>query len=185
MSKLDSIPVKLEVPTQDAAAFDIARSLLSEISAMLDALIACGRTGCIDLQRQPLSPRDHARLRDTLGRGELTAELNCLGPTRVMETAVSGVWWITHYREDGRALGEFIEVTTCPDLLVTPAEDLSAGPRLLGSRLSTDSQVKDAAELAERVAALGLQPRNGCTNDPKLNQQVKRGNGHADQRYLR
>ena len=161
MSKLDSIPVEIEVPTPVTAAVDIARSLLSEISAMLDALIASGRTGCIDLRRQPLSPRDHARLRDALGRGELTAELNCLGPTRIMETAISGVWWITHYREDGRPLSEFIEVTTCPDLLVTPAEDLPAGPRLLGSRLSTDTQIKDPTELAERVAALGLQPRDG------------------------
>ncbi len=180
MSKLDSIPVRLEVPRQDAGAVDIALSLLSEISAMLDALIASGRTGCIDLQRQPLSSRELARLRDILGRGELTAELNSLGPTRIVETAVSGVWWITHYREDGRALGEFIEVTTCPDLLVTPAEDLPSGPRILGSRLSTDTQVKDPAELAERVAALGLQPRQSCTTDPKHNQQVKRGNGHVD-----
>jgi len=185
MSKLDSIPVEVAASDPGAAAVDMSRSVLSEIHAMLEALIASGRTGCIDLQRQPLAPQDHARLRDILGRGELAAELDCLGPTRIMETAVSGVWWITHYREDGRALGEFIEVTTCPDLLVTPAEDLPAGPRLLGSRLSTDTQVKDPAELAERVAALGLQPGNGCTNNPKPNQQVKRGNGRAEQRHLR
>ena len=180
MSALGSIPVEVEAPGQGSPGIGIAQSILSEISAMLEALIASGQTGCIDLQRQPLAPRDLARLRDALGRGELVAELDCLGPTRIMETAVSGVWWITHYREDGRAVGEFIEVTTCPDLLVTPAEELASGLSLLGARLTTNTQVKDPADIASRVAALGLQPSDGSRNDHKLNQQVKRGNGHAE-----
>ena len=180
MSKLDSIPVEVEADAQGAVTLDVALSVLSEIRAMLEALIACGQTGCIDLQRQPLAPRDHARLRDTLGRGELVAELDCLGPTRIVETAVSGVWWLTHYREDGRVVGEFIEVTTCPDLLVTPTEELASGLSQLGAPLTRAAHVKDPADIASRVEALGLQPRDGCPNDPNLNQQVKRGNGHAE-----
>ncbi len=180
MSALNSITVELEISNRACGAVDIVRSILSEIGAMLEALIASGRTGCIDLQRQPLGHQDLARLHDTLGRGEVAAELDCLGPTRIIETAISGVWWITHYREDGRVVGQFIEVTTCPDLLVTRAEELPSGLSLLGARLSVNTHAKDPADIARRVAAMGLQPRDRCTNGSKLNQQVKRGNGNAE-----
>lgn len=188
MSGLKSIPVEVETSPQGTPAVSIALSILNEITALLEALVASGETRSIDLQRQPLSPQDHDKLRDMLGQGELDAQLDCLGPTQIRETAVSGVWWITHYsedrrivgEEDRRIVGEFIEVTTCPDMLITPAEGLASGLSLLRSRLSTEAQVMDPGDIARSLEALGLTPRHSSQDDPKVNQQVKRGNGNAE-----
>lgn len=180
MSGLKSIPVEVETSPQGAPAVSIAPSILSQITAMLEALISSGQANSIDLQREPLEPQDHTKLRDTLGRGELAAELICLGPTQIRETAVSGVWWITHYSEDGRVVGEFIEVTTCPEMLITPAAELASGLSLLRSRLSMDAQVRDPGDIVKSLEALGLTPRHSFQADPKINQQVKRGNGNAE-----
>jgi hydrogenase-1 operon protein HyaF len=185
VSGRNSIPVEIETSPQGSPVVSVALSILNEITAMLEALIASGKIGSIDLQRQPLSPQDHDKLRDMLGQGELDAQLDCLGPTQIRETAVSGVWWITHYSEDRRIVGEFIEVTTCPEMLITPAEELVSGLSLLRSRLSTDAHVKDPADIAKSLEALGLTPRHSSQDDPKINQQVKRGNGDAEQRNLR
>jgi hydrogenase-1 operon protein HyaF len=185
MSGLKSIPVEVETSPQGAAAVSIALPVLNEITAMLEALISSGQPSSIDLQREPLGTQDHAKLRDTLGRGELAAELDCLGPTQITETAVSGVWWVTHYSEDGRVVGEFIEVTTCPEMLITAEGELASGLSLLRSRLATEAHVRDSGDIAKRVEALGLTPRDSCKVDPKINQQVKRGNGNAEQRHLR
>ncbi|MGI9321852.1 MAG: hydrogenase expression/formation C-terminal domain-containing protein [Thiogranum sp.] len=180
MSGLRSIPVEVETSPQGAPAISIAPSILNQITAMLETLISSGQASNIDLQREPLSPQDHAKLRDMLGHGELAAELDCLGPTQIMETGVSGVWWVTHYREDRRVVGEFIEVTTCPDMLVTSAQELASGLSRLRSRLSIDAHARNPADIARRVEALGLKPKEGSKHDPKINQQVKRGNGDAE-----
>lgn len=180
MSGLKSIPVEVETSPQGTPAVSIALSILNEITALLEALVASGETRSIDLQRQPLSPQDHDKLRDMLGQGELDAQLDCLGPTQIRETAVSGVWWITHYSEDRRIVGEFIEVTTCPEMLITPAAELASGLNLLRSRLSTDAQARDPGDIVKSLEALGLTPRHSSQADPKINQQVKRGNGNAE-----
>lgn len=180
MSGLKSIPVEVGTSPQGAPAVSIALSVLNEITALLEALIASGRTCSIDLQREPLSPQGHDKLRDMLGQGELDAQLDCLGPTQIRETAVSGVWWITHYSEDRRIVGEFIEVTTCPEMLITPAEELASGLSLLGSRLSTDTHVRDPGDIAKSLEALGLTAMHRSQDNPKINQQVKRGNGNAE-----
>ena len=181
MSRLNSIPVAVETIPQGSPVASIALSILNEIAAMLEALISAGQSSSIDLQREPLGPRDHGKLQEILGRGELAAELDCLGPTQIRETAVSGVWWVTHYSEAGRVVGEFIEVTTCPDMLVTPAEEVASGLNLLRSRLSAEAHVRDPADIAKSVEALGLTPRRGSQDDPKITQQrVERGNGNAE-----
>jgi hydrogenase-1 operon protein HyaF len=180
MSGLNSIPIEVETSRQGSSVASITLSILNEITAMLEALISSGQTNSIDLHRAPLGEQELARLRDMLGRGELGAELDCLGPTQIRETAVSGVWWVTHYSDDRRVVGEFIEVTTCPEMLSTPANELASGLSLLRSRLSTDAQVRDPADIARSLEALGLAPRHSSQDDPEINQQVKRGNGNAE-----
>lgn len=170
MSGLNSIPIEIGNSEQCSPVASMALSILNEITALLEALISSGQTNSIDLQRAPLGEHELAKLRDMLGRGELGAELDCLGPTQIRETAVSGVWWVTHYSEDRRVVGEFIEVTTCPEMLITPAEELASGLSQLRSRLSADTHVRDPVDIARSLEALGLTPRHSSQDDPKINQ---------------
>lgn len=179
MNGLNSIPIDVNTSKQGSPVASITLSILNEITALLEALISSGQTSSIDLHRAPLGKQDITRLRDMLGRGELGAELDCLGPTRIRETAVSGVWWITHYSDDRRIVGEFIEVTTCPEMLRTPENELASGLSLLRSLSAADSDVRDPGDIAKSLEMLGFTPRQSSQVNPKTNQQVKRGNGNA------
>jgi hydrogenase-1 operon protein HyaF len=128
--------------------------ILYEISTMLAALHSSGESNSIDLKRSPLSPFDCEALRRYLGKGEVSAEVNSHGPTRIQETSVSGVWWITHCNQDAELLGQFIEVTACPEMLVTPAEDLLASLSRLRERLASESFVVNPNDVIKSLEAL-------------------------------
>lgn len=180
MSRLNTIPVNIDSAEHGDSAENIVLPILHELAAMLEVLIASGDTGSIDLHRAPLSSQAHDKLRDLLGQGEVKAELDCLGPTQVEETAVAGVWWITYYNEDKKLVGEFIEVTICPEILKAPTGELRAGLRLLRTRLSPAVQAPGSDEIAARVAAMGLCRTAGDPIDSTTNYPVNRGNGHAE-----
>jgi hydrogenase-1 operon protein HyaF len=180
VNNLNSIPVTVVTAEHDDTPANVVLPILHQIAAMLEALISSGQTNSIDLRRAPLSPQDRDKLRDMLGVGEVKAQIDCLGPTSIDETAVSGVWWITHYSADSRTVGEFIEVTACPDILNTPRSQLLSGLSLLRTRLSDDSHVPDPDDIAQRLAAMGLHPNDSFLFDSSVNQPVNRGNGNAE-----
>lgn len=177
---LDAIPIEVVPSEQGRQASGILLSVVNEIAAMLEALMASGKTDSIDLRRAPVSPQDRARLREMLGQGELEARLNCLGPTHIHETAVSGVWWVTHYSDDGRVLGEFIEVTTCPEMFTTSPQELHAGLDRLHARLSAETCAADPEDIARKLRALGLTSGDSANRGPNTDPQVKRGNGNVE-----
>jgi len=133
---LDDIGVKVVTDPDHEGGPGNAPAILREIEQYLERLVATGEAGAIDLRSLPLAPGDHQRLLDALGEGEVSAEVQALGPTRVRETAVRGVWWITHYNDYEQVIAEFIEVTTLPEILETPAEDLRDGLERLRAQLT-------------------------------------------------
>lgn len=179
-SKLDAIPIASVRKPRDTLSPGNALAVLHEIEAMLEALVETGKTNSIDLRRTPLTPEDYDDLKTILGEGEVRAELQALGGTRIRETAVSGVWWITHHNSADQVLGEFIEVAQCPEILMAPEQDLRAGQKLLRARLEDPLPVMDSTEIAKRLKAMGLSRNHkGSYNNPDVNQPVKRGNGNA------
>ena len=110
-------------------------AILYELAGMLETLLDSGHGNAIDLRSLPLTPDEYTQLRATLGEGEVSAEVDALGPTRLRETAVHGVWWITHYNTQDQVLAEFLEVTEVPQLLKTERDDLREGLDLLNERL--------------------------------------------------
>ncbi len=98
--------------------------LLHEIRHALQALVDHGKTGIIDLRSIPLAPGEEAKLIDWLGRGELVAELDALGPSEIYETQYSGVWLVTHFNTDNNTIGRFIEVTLIPEILKAQQQDM-------------------------------------------------------------
>jgi len=173
MSILNSIPIEVETHAHESPAVDIVLSILNEIAALLEVLISSGQTNSIDLHRALFGESELVKLRNMLGCGELNAELDCLGLTQIRETAVSGVWWVTHFSDDRRVVGEFIEITTCPEMLSTPAEELASGLSLLRSRLTMDSDSRGPLDIAKSLEVLGLAPRRSSQSISKINKEVK------------
>jgi hydrogenase-1 operon protein HyaF len=139
MSGLDQIGVQVVTALYDAAPSYVP-ALLREIEALLAELVASGRNGRIDLRSLPLLPGDDARLAALLGEGEVDAALEVTGDTRVRETGVAGVWWVTHANADGETVAEFIEVTLVPEILKTHPQDARVGLTQLRARLAELTQ---------------------------------------------
>ena len=116
---LSDIPVNIvEKPTGMAIA------LLSELKDYLVKLAEKGETNSVDLRSLPMTEADINELADHLGVGEVKATIKGIGSSSIRETAYRGIWWITHYGDDGAVLGEFIEITQVPDILVTHIDDI-------------------------------------------------------------
>lgn len=131
MSELSNITVKVV----SSGGAGNARAVLREVESRLQRLVEKGEENSIDLTSLPLTPEDYDLLEDTLGEGEVAAEVNSLGLTRIHETGIPGVWWVTHYNDEDEVMTEFIEVTHCPDILFTPEDDAKDGLEALRARL--------------------------------------------------
>lgn len=110
--------------------------LLNEIRHALERLLATGEAYTIDLRAIPLGPGEEDRLLGALGRGEIRAEFDAMGPTEIQECGYPGVWCITHFHPGGTVVtGRFLEITYAPGLLASPAEDVSAALERLTAEL--------------------------------------------------
>jgi len=98
--------------------------LLHQIRHALARLLSCGETTTIDLRGLPLAPGELDRLLSFLGNGEVSARLEALGRSDIVETGFSGVWLITHYDSNGKIMGMFIEITRIPGILEAGTADL-------------------------------------------------------------
>jgi hypothetical protein len=58
-----------------------------------------------------------------------------MGHTQIRETSISCVWWISHRNPEGETVGELIEITAIPDLLVGDRESIIHGLETLRSAL--------------------------------------------------
>lgn len=127
----------IAVRTEASPASSIGgiRPILHEVRTLLAALVDTGRGGSIDLRSLPLSPADFEALDAALGAGEVHATIQALGETRVTETAIHGVWRVTHCNDGGEAVTDLIEVCDAPDILKTHAADARVGLALLRARL--------------------------------------------------
>lgn len=99
------------------------QALLNELSERIQQLMLEDQPASIDLHAL-LGEMECQTLRNLLGKGEISATLSALGDSLIEETEVSGVWWIEHRNSTGDVISEFIEVTRCPAILMTPEEDL-------------------------------------------------------------
>lgn len=109
--------------------------LLHEICHALEQLLATGKPTAIDLRAMPLSPGEEEDIERSLGRGEVSAHLQALGPSDVFETAIPGVWLVTHRNADDEIVGKFVEITRMPAILKSQITDIESGVRKLQRRL--------------------------------------------------
>lgn len=129
MSGLNDIGVKVlnPLPVGEDGLSGNADAILHEIVALLETYTASGEIGAIDLHSLPLTPTDYELLRNTLAEGEVHAQINVIGNTEVRETLYPGVWWLTYYNAEGDIVADLLEITSVPEILKAPEEDIRDG----------------------------------------------------------
>ncbi|MCU7940401.1 MAG: hydrogenase expression/formation protein [gamma proteobacterium symbiont of Bathyaustriella thionipta] len=98
--------------------------MLSEIQYALQQLLEQKQVHRIDLRAMPWSPGEKQKLEDYLGQGEVAIELNTLGKSTFYETQFSGVWFVSHYNQDGEVIAKLIEITYLPEMIFSQHEDI-------------------------------------------------------------
>lgn len=132
-----------------------ATAILHEIADSLGRLVADGSQAIIDLRAMPLTPGDLAQLEETLAPGAAKAEIDAAGPTEVFETVYPGVWWVRHRNETGETVAEFIEITTCPEILKSHIDDVREGWARFQAVLDLARRDADAANAQQDQPARG------------------------------
>ena len=115
--------VKFNIQIGDDLTHNV-KPLLHEIKHALDNLIETGNSTIIDLRSIPLAPGEEDKILNTLGHGEVQAQLNALGLSEIFETQYAGVWIVTHYNDEQHITSRFIEVTMMPEILCSQTEDV-------------------------------------------------------------
>jgi hydrogenase-1 operon protein HyaF len=123
--------------------------ILHEVKHALKQLIDSGETAIIDLRSIPLAPGEEQKLIDTLGRGEVHAGLEALGPSEIVETRYAGVWLVTHYNEENSIISRFIEITEIPAILKSQREDIENSLAQLETELESDLETEPDNSNAE------------------------------------
>jgi len=140
MNELRGIPIATaEAPLATGNALPIVH----EIETLLNELVVSGKSASIDLRSLPMLPGDYEQLQRVLGEGEVSATVEAFGPTRVRETAVSGVWWVTHYNAEDQVVAEFVEVAYVPEILKTHPADARHAIETLRSRLMQSAETTE------------------------------------------
>lgn len=149
MARLCDIPIRIEHNTASGAGHSrisaAVLAILHEVQEMLEQYQAFGQHGSIDLRWLSLLPGDIDQLRDVLGDGEVTAQVNALGASSARETAIACVWWVEHGGPDGESLGTWIEVTEAPALLRSDRASIPYGLDTLRDRLVSFGGARDQA----------------------------------------
>jgi len=140
MTGLSDISVSIQHPTGNVVP------LLHEVRHALEQLADTGEPTVIDLRGIPLGPGEEDKLEHALGEGEVTATLNALGPSIVRETAIPGVWLVTHRNVNDEISGRFIEITKMPAILESQDVDILRGIAELGERLRLAAAEHDGVE---------------------------------------
>lgn len=133
---LQNIPVKIE--NVEEYSIGSLHALLSEIASHLEKFMQNGTAAVIDLNSLPFAPGEYDRLRELLGQGEVTAHIEAIGPSEIVETRYPGVWWVTHYNVEGDIVADSIEITSIPEILHSQPADIGAGLELLHAQLNDE-----------------------------------------------
>jgi len=138
MSEQEPIPIPVAAPGSHLRA-DTTRAILRQVHHALRKLMDSGEATQIDLRAQPFGPGELERLVAWLGRGEVSAAVEAMGPTRVWESALAGVWLIDHRNGDDQRLTLQIEVAPFPEILCTPSADLPEAIATLAAHLNGEA----------------------------------------------
>jgi hydrogenase-1 operon protein HyaF len=108
---------------------------LHELVERLGRLREADEPSHLELTAMGLGEADFALLRETLGEGEILAEVDNGGHVSVIESGYAGIWWVSHLDEEGQVMSEFLEVSYCPEVLIAEMDVVADGLNALKARL--------------------------------------------------
>jgi hydrogenase-1 operon protein HyaF len=82
------------------------------------------------------------RLLSFLGTGEVQASIEALGPTRIQETGVAGVWLVDYLNSEAQRLALHLEIATVPEILCPQPQDLDDAIASLDARLTRADAIR-------------------------------------------
>ncbi len=135
---LENIAIKIE-PASPYSVGNLS-ALLNEIASRLEKLVAHNEPSLIDLKSLPFSPGEYEQLRIALGSGEVSARLDAIGASEIIETRFPGVWWVTHYNVEGDIIADLIEIAAIPEILRSQPEDMRGGLKHLQEIIARPSE---------------------------------------------
>lgn len=128
MSKLETIPIRVEFGRPKVANIEIGHQVLRTIGEALSRLHEFGQTYSIDLSQLPrMTPETYQYLKDSLSGGEVSAVVQTQVKVEILETGYPGVWWVRHHDEQEEITTEFIEITEMPNILRPHRVDILEG----------------------------------------------------------
>jgi len=138
-NNMKSIPIYAQ--TDEEYSVGNIRALLAEIAACLERLVQNGEAGMIDLNSLPFAPGEYEQLHQSLGQGEVSARIEAIGASEIIETRYPGVWWVTHYNVEGDIVADMLEIAQIPEILKSQTVDISEGMELLKVQLNEEGQL--------------------------------------------
>lgn len=150
MAQLTDIPIRVEQPEPQPGQFGNALPVLSEVRHALARFAEHGEPTRIDLAAMPFGPGDEERLMAVLGRGEVEATIDALGPTRLWETRFAGVWVVDYANADGERIALQIEVDEVPQMLRAPRADVADSITALEAEIASARADDDPADPARQ-----------------------------------
>lgn len=142
MTRLAEIPVRVQAPQTEPQQFGNALPILNEVRHALQRFVEHGEPTRIDLAAMPFGPGDEERLMGMLGRGEVEAQVDALGPTRIWETRFPGVWVLDYANVEGERVALQIEIDEIPAMLRAQQADIADALSTLNAEL--DAQANSA-----------------------------------------
>lgn len=124
----------------DAVPGTSAQAVISEIEACALRFAETGEETSIDLRCLKAMPEEREILSTLLGRGEVSATIQALGPSEIHETSVPCVWWVRHRNADEEIVGELIEISQIPEVMLGDRQAVVRGLKAL--RTASPSVVK-------------------------------------------
>ncbi|HOE40257.1 MAG TPA: hydrogenase expression/formation C-terminal domain-containing protein [Rhodoferax sp.] len=123
----------------DAQPGTVANAVFAEVKTSVERLVDQGETRSVDLRFMQSMPAERAALESLLGRGEVLAEVHAAGRSKVQETAIPCVWLIRHFNSEDELVGELIEVTDVPEILVSDRQAVTHCLTQLNAKAPTGS----------------------------------------------
>lgn len=145
MAQFADIPIRIEQSDAQPQSFGNALPILNEIRHALARLAERGESTRIDLAAMPFGPGDEDRLMTLLGRGEVQASVDALGPTRIWETRFPGIWVLDYANVEGERIALQIEIDEVPQMLRTQSADITDSLTALDAELSSASAADHGA----------------------------------------
>jgi len=132
MGHIEDVPV-YSYPANGRDDQSMVDAVIIELLQLIDSYLLTQAAGAVDIKSLPLSKDAYQKLKETLGKGEVSAVVSVSGEIEVYETAYTGVWWIMH---KNREIAEHIEVGRVPAILCSHNEDIKQARENLQQLLS-------------------------------------------------